>query len=550
MARIDKIKQALKELSPVDKISLHNIRSRETGNYDDEIYENDEEFFNMNYPNNPHEAVRASFYGDFRYMDEYISLADNGNLVSFEERDLEKYIDDNLLAEYFDENPEELDDLEIEEEEPNEVSEDRYYDSLGVLPPIYFSTLNGKNVKGGFAVSEPNRHISTPDGFKATYNGFYKKDGKYFEIGEVYFVNTDADGEADEYGGNDGIAKTVNPEAFGLGGIFRKIFGSRKVQTGRAWTNDHYHHNKSEDYEIPMANRKHFAKGGGVREHNGREYSFGRAWTNDHRHQNLEEDYEVEMYDRKRKFEDGGEIIGRYNGNNQYYERPLPKIIIIHGSKINDVALAHLKRNTKLDFKKSRWDHLEATPTSAKQIVTLLVTYNWKTRYYDNWDYKNELHLYLNVTDEYANGGGLKNTTYIPNRDIESLKTNYGKTISGKRLVDGAYAKGKLKTPKVSRTQFEEETFEYKTGGKTPKQPIAFEHSNLYFNGYGIDINGNKVVRVSFPNSRAFSIQTNGTLPKTYKAHGSMEFDEAEINAYVKEFGSPAQKKKLKIYKK
>jgi hypothetical protein len=29
-----------------------------------------------------------------------------------------------------------------------------------------------------------------------------------------------------------------------------------------------------------------------------------------------------------------------------------------------------------------------------------------------------------------------------------------------------------------------------------------------------------------------------------------MQFDEAEINAYVKEFGSPAQKKKLKIYKK
>jgi hypothetical protein len=496
MARIDKIKQALKELSPVDKISLHNIRSRETGNSDDEIYENDEEFFNMYYSQKPHEAVRATFYGDFRYMDEYVTFGGDGNLKSFEERDLEDYIDDNLLAEYFDENPDELEDLEIEEEEPNEVSEDRYWEMLEVLPPFYFNTLNGKKVSGGFAVSEPNRHISTPDGFKATYNGFYKKDGKYFEIGEVYFTKTDSDGEVDGYSDDTRNAKTVNPEAFGLGGIFRKIFGGRKVQTGRAWTNDHYHHNKSEDYEVPMENRKHFAKGGGVREHNGREYSFGRAWTNDHRHQNLGEDYEVEMYERKRKFAEGG--------------------LSEHGLMIDDIITKDLGNN---------------------EIIVKGKNGMFRT-------------VNLNEGKRYGKGGGLKNTTYIPNRDIESLKTNYGKTISGKRLLDGAYAKGNLKTPKVSRTQFEEETFEYKTGGKTIKQPIAFDSSNLYFNGYGVDINGNKVVRVSFPNSRAFSIQTNGTLPKTYRSHGTMGFDEAEINAYVKEFGSPAQKKKLKIYKK
>jgi hypothetical protein len=42
-----------------------------------------------------------------------------------------------------------------------------------------------------------------------------------------------------------------------------------------------------------------YARGGGVRTQNGREYSLGRNWTNDHRHENKDEDYEVPMYRRK-----------------------------------------------------------------------------------------------------------------------------------------------------------------------------------------------------------------------------------------------------------
>jgi len=105
------------------------------------------------------------------------------------------------------------------------------------------------------------------------------------------------------------------------------------------------------------------------------------------------------------KFAMGGEVIGRYNGNNQFYETPLPKIVIIQGAKLNDVAKAYLMKNTKLDFKETRYNELEATPNSSNQIVTLLLTYNWKTRYYNNSDYKNELHLYHNLSNEYENGG-------------------------------------------------------------------------------------------------------------------------------------------------
>lgn len=466
MARIDKIKEALAKMQPEEKIDLWNERCSAEGFSDDQIYENDEEFFNIFYPNDSFGAVQRAIYGDYNPMNDFVTFDGYANFKSFDVSRLKNFISDDEIAQYLDEKGD-LDDLDIEDEEENEVSEDRYYEMLEVLPPLYFKTLNGKKVSGGFAVSEPTNHIQTDSGYKAVYNGFYTEGDKYFEIGGVYFTETDSDGEVDEYGGNSQEAKTVNPDAFAKGGgVRRDFFTGREYSYGRNWTNDHRHHNKSEDYEVPTAKRKpKFAEGGGVRMHNGKEYSIGRNWTNDHKHHNKSEDYEVPQADRKRK---------------------------------------------------------------------------------------------------YATGGGLGKSTYIPNRDIDSLKTNYGQTIAGKNLLDGAYAKTKVKKPTMARTQFEDETYEYGTGGTmdsstfkkggSPKQPISFESSNLYFNSFGTDINGNKVIRISFPTGRAFSIQlNNGSFPKTYKAFGQNNFsdvNESEINSYVKSYGSPAQKKKLKIYKK
>ena len=63
-----------------------------------EYYENDEEFFNTYFYNNPTEAVRSSYYGDYNYCDNYVRLNGYGNLESFNDYDLEKeykeYIDD------------------------------------------------------------------------------------------------------------------------------------------------------------------------------------------------------------------------------------------------------------------------------------------------------------------------------------------------------------------------------------------------------------------------------------------------------------------------
>ena len=73
-----------------------------------EYWENDEEFFNTYFYNNPMEAVRSSFYGDYKFCDEYVKFNGYGNLISANEYELEleykNYIDDivNSLLEHYD----------------------------------------------------------------------------------------------------------------------------------------------------------------------------------------------------------------------------------------------------------------------------------------------------------------------------------------------------------------------------------------------------------------------------------------------------------------
>ena len=55
-----------------------------------EYYKNDEEFFNTFFYNNPTEAVRSAYYGDYNYCDKYVRFNGYGNLVSFNDYDLEK----------------------------------------------------------------------------------------------------------------------------------------------------------------------------------------------------------------------------------------------------------------------------------------------------------------------------------------------------------------------------------------------------------------------------------------------------------------------------
>ena len=88
---IDNMRSMISEINSIDG-SLEYL----------DYWDNDEEFFNTFFPDNPMEAVRASWYGDYNYCDDYVRFNGYGNLESFNDYDLEKkyekYIDDIVKA--------------------------------------------------------------------------------------------------------------------------------------------------------------------------------------------------------------------------------------------------------------------------------------------------------------------------------------------------------------------------------------------------------------------------------------------------------------------
>ena len=61
-------------------------------------YPNDEEFFDTFFKDNPTEAVRASFYGQYNYCDSWVKFDEYGNLESADGytlvKELKYYIDE------------------------------------------------------------------------------------------------------------------------------------------------------------------------------------------------------------------------------------------------------------------------------------------------------------------------------------------------------------------------------------------------------------------------------------------------------------------------
>ena len=93
------------------------------------FYENNEDFFNTFFADNPMEVARATFYGDYRYCDQYVRFNGYGNLESFDEyeamKEIKYYIDDIVTSllecwEYIDIYNEELLTLLSEEDEEEE----------------------------------------------------------------------------------------------------------------------------------------------------------------------------------------------------------------------------------------------------------------------------------------------------------------------------------------------------------------------------------------------------------------------------------------------
>lgn len=115
---IEAITDYLNGLSDSELVSIHNEYCQEMGYSDDEIFNNDEEFFNTFFNGKVIEAVRAISYGEYSYGHEYVKFNGYGNLESFdnptEEIDI-KAIAAAILEEEF--TPYDIELIEEEEEE-------------------------------------------------------------------------------------------------------------------------------------------------------------------------------------------------------------------------------------------------------------------------------------------------------------------------------------------------------------------------------------------------------------------------------------------------
>jgi hypothetical protein len=115
---MDVLKQVVGEINSWDG-SLEHL----------DVHENDEEFFNSYFEGRPAEAVRATFYGDYRYADDYVRFNGYGNLESLTDYQLEEemksYIDDIILElinkrQYLSLDPDIEDLLDEEDDEEDE----------------------------------------------------------------------------------------------------------------------------------------------------------------------------------------------------------------------------------------------------------------------------------------------------------------------------------------------------------------------------------------------------------------------------------------------
>ncbi len=137
----EQIKEALENASDSAVIGLWNEYADENSP-DDQIYSNDDSFFEENFQGRVMDAVRAVTFGDYRYSADYVAFDGYANIVSFDSInedncpvDLDS-LADWLTEEYdgnYDELAERLDyEFEIEEDDDMEslevVTAPQYHD--------------------------------------------------------------------------------------------------------------------------------------------------------------------------------------------------------------------------------------------------------------------------------------------------------------------------------------------------------------------------------------------------------------------------------------
>ena len=96
--------EQLQSLTANELMQIHNEYCQSVNDCDNEIYHNEEDFFNDFFLSNPMELARAISFGDYRYQDEFIKFNAYGNLESFADYSIMNHIDIDAIAEDIIEN--------------------------------------------------------------------------------------------------------------------------------------------------------------------------------------------------------------------------------------------------------------------------------------------------------------------------------------------------------------------------------------------------------------------------------------------------------------
>ena len=122
----NQIIELINNMDQNDLVELNNLYCQSANIYDSEVFNNDEEFFSMFYPNagDGLKVAQAVFYGDYNYSHDWVTFNGYGNLQSYDH-----FTTDNLcelvgtIAEYIAENPDDFEHLinvaELTEDEEN-----------------------------------------------------------------------------------------------------------------------------------------------------------------------------------------------------------------------------------------------------------------------------------------------------------------------------------------------------------------------------------------------------------------------------------------------
>lgn len=112
----NQILNAINNAKEAELIELNNRYAQECNMHDSEVFNNDEEFFEMFYSNSGDglKVAQAVFYGDYNYSHRYVCFNGYGNLKSydyFEVKDLCELPE--VISEYVSENFTDFNDLDV-----------------------------------------------------------------------------------------------------------------------------------------------------------------------------------------------------------------------------------------------------------------------------------------------------------------------------------------------------------------------------------------------------------------------------------------------------